>query len=73
MGNVYNQTASDREPIAMLVEPSNRIVTAGWAINATTTNYDYILAGYNANGSVHSTIPTILLPPLPPPGISYAV
>lgn len=51
-GNVYNQTASDREPIAMLVEPSNRIVTAGWAINATTTNYDYILAGYNANGSV---------------------
>lgn len=51
-GNVYSQTASDREPRHLLVEPNNRVVTAGWAINGTTINYDYILVGYEANGSL---------------------
>lgn len=49
---VYSQTASDREPLAIIVEPSNRVVTAGWAINGTTTNYDYVLAGYSPTGTV---------------------
>ncbi len=49
---VYSQTASDREPLAILVEPSNRVVTAGWAINGSTTNYDYVLAGYSLTGTV---------------------
>lgn len=50
--NVYSQTASDREPIALLVEPNNRVVTAGWAINGFTTNYDYVLTGYDASGAL---------------------
>jgi len=49
---VYSLVPSDREPVAILVEPSNRVVTAGWAINGTTTNYDYVLAGYSPTGSV---------------------
>jgi len=50
--NVYSQTASDREPVDLLVEPNNRIVTAGWAINGFSINYDYVLTGYNASGGV---------------------
>jgi uncharacterized delta-60 repeat protein len=46
----YSQTASDREPLSLLIEPNNNVVTAGWAINATSTNYDYVLAGYNSAG-----------------------
>ncbi|HNS12881.1 MAG TPA: T9SS type A sorting domain-containing protein [Bacteroidia bacterium] len=48
---VYSQTASDREPIDLLVEPNNRVVTAGWAINGFSTNYDYVLAGYDETGA----------------------
>ena len=47
---VYSQTASDREPLELLVEPNNRVVTAGWAINTATTNFDYVLVGYNSSG-----------------------
>lgn len=47
---VYSQTASDREPLKLLVEPNNRVVTAGWAINVGSTNYDFVLVGYNVNG-----------------------
>ncbi|MFN0189449.1 MAG: T9SS type A sorting domain-containing protein, partial [Bacteroidia bacterium] len=47
---VYNQTASDREPVKLLVEPNNRIVTAGWEINTGSSNFDFVLVGYNASG-----------------------
>ncbi|MBK9399688.1 MAG: SBBP repeat-containing protein [Bacteroidetes bacterium] len=47
---VYNQTASDREPLELLVEPNNRVVTAGWWIDATSTNLNYVLVGYNSSG-----------------------
>lgn len=47
---VYNQTASDREPLKLLVEPNNRIVTAGWEINTGSSNFDFVLVGYNASG-----------------------
>lgn len=52
---VYSQTASNREPIDILVESSNRIVTAGWAINTYSTNYDYVLVGYNSSGVAQFT------------------
>ncbi len=48
---VYSQTASDREPVELLVEPDNRVVTAGWEINGFSINYDYVLAGYDASGN----------------------
>ncbi len=47
---VYSQTASDREPVDMLVEPNNRVVTAGWWIDQFSTNYNYVLVGYNSAG-----------------------
>ena len=47
---VYSQTASDRAPLKLLVEPNNRIVTAGWAINSASSNYDFVLVGYNSTG-----------------------
>jgi hypothetical protein len=47
---VYSQQASDREPVDMLVEANNRVVTAGWLIDATSTNFNYVLVGYNSNG-----------------------
>ncbi|MBP6334416.1 MAG: T9SS type A sorting domain-containing protein [Bacteroidia bacterium] len=50
--NVYSPTASNREPIDILIEPSNRVVTAGWATNGFTTNYDYVLTGFDASGAV---------------------
>ncbi len=46
----YSNTASDREPVDMLVEPNNRVVTAGWRIDATSSNFNYVLVGYNASG-----------------------
>jgi hypothetical protein len=49
---IYSQTASDREPVDILIEPNNRVVTAGWAINGNNTNYDYVLAGYSPTGAV---------------------
>jgi hypothetical protein len=49
---VYSQTASDREPVDLIVDSTNRVITAGWAINSVSTNYDYVLAGYNPTGSV---------------------
>ncbi|MBL7924084.1 MAG: hypothetical protein JNL88_07790 [Bacteroidia bacterium] len=47
---VYSQTASDREPVDLLVEPNNRVVTAGWWIDAFSTNLNYVLVGYNSSG-----------------------
>lgn len=47
---VYSQQASDREPVDMLVEANNRVVTAGWLIDATSTNFNYVLVGYNSSG-----------------------
>lgn len=50
--NVYSQTASDREPVDIIIDQSNRIITAGWAINTYSTNYDYVLLGYTSAGMV---------------------
>jgi hypothetical protein len=50
--NVYSQTPSDREPLAIVIDSNNTVVTAGYAINGTTTNYDYVLAGYSSTGAV---------------------
>jgi hypothetical protein len=46
----YSPTASDREPLCLLIEPNNNVITAGWAINSTSTNYDYVLVGYSSTG-----------------------
>ena len=46
----YANTASDREPVDMLVESTGRVVTAGWRIDATSSNYNYVLVGYNSAG-----------------------
>lgn len=48
--NSYDQTASDREPLELIVEPTGRVVTAGWRIDGATTNYDYVLVGYSTSG-----------------------
>ena len=34
----------------MLVEANNRVVTAGWLIDATSLNFNYVLVGYNSSG-----------------------
>jgi len=52
---VYNQTASDREPVELVIAPNNTVVTAGWWLDGTTTNANYVLAGYNPNGTVQFT------------------
>jgi len=52
---IYSPTASDREPVDLIVTPNNDVVTAGWAINGFTTNYDYVLAGYDATGATAFT------------------
>ncbi|MFM9008054.1 MAG: SBBP repeat-containing protein [Bacteroidota bacterium] len=52
---VYSQTASDREPVELVVAPNNTVVTAGWWLDGTTTNANYVLAGYNPNGTVQFT------------------
>lgn len=46
----YSQQASDREPVELLVESTGRVVTAGWRIQTGSTNYDYVLVGYNSAG-----------------------
>ncbi len=48
--NSYDQTASDREPLELIVESTGRVVTAGWRIDGATTNYDYVLVGYTSAG-----------------------
>lgn len=48
---VYAQTASDREPLKLLTDSASNIVTAGWAINGTTVNYDYVLQAYDPFGA----------------------
>lgn len=48
--NNYATTASDREPVEILVEPNNRVVTAGWRIDSFSNNFNYVLVGYNATG-----------------------
>lgn len=48
--NNYANTASDREPVEILVEPNNRVVTAGWRIDSFSNNFNYVLVGYNAAG-----------------------
>lgn len=47
---VYSQTASNREPLRLIVEPNNQIVTAGFATNGSSTNFDFVLVGYNSLG-----------------------
>jgi len=49
--SIYSQTASDREPVDMLVDANNLVVTAGWALSGTTTNHDYVLAAYGSTGA----------------------
>ena len=49
--NTYSQTASDREPLELIVEPTGSVVTAGWRIEGATTNYDYVLVGYTSAGA----------------------
>lgn len=48
---VYSQTASDREPVELVVAPNNTVVTAGWWLNGTTTNAEYVLVGYSPTGT----------------------
>jgi hypothetical protein len=48
--NTYSQTASDREPVDMLIDGNNRVVAAGWRIDATSINYNYVLIGYSPAG-----------------------
>lgn len=48
--NTYSQTASDREPVDLLIDANNRVVAAGWRIDATSTNYNYVLIGYSPSG-----------------------
>lgn len=48
--NTYNPQASDREPVALLIDGSNRVVTAGWRIDQFSTNYNYVLLGYSSTG-----------------------
>ncbi|MBL0358387.1 MAG: hypothetical protein IPP72_16655 [Chitinophagaceae bacterium] len=47
---VFSLTASDREPIAMMTDANNNIITAGYKIVSTTSNFDYVLVAYNSNG-----------------------
>ena len=53
--SVYALAPSDREPVELLVAPNNTVVTAGWWLDGTTTNANYVLAGYNPNGTVQFT------------------
>jgi hypothetical protein len=48
---IYNQTASDREPKQLLVDPSGRVVTAGYEIVTGSTNLNYVINGYTSTGN----------------------
>ena len=48
---VYSQTASDREPVELVIAPNNTVATAGWWLNGTTTNAEYVLVGYTPTGT----------------------
>ncbi|HOS47407.1 MAG TPA: T9SS type A sorting domain-containing protein [Bacteroidia bacterium] len=48
---VYNQAASDREPKQLLVDPSGRVVTAGYEIVTGSTNFNYVINGYSSTGT----------------------
>lgn len=50
--NSYDLTASDREPVDLITESNGRVITAGWRIDAASTNFDYILVGYNSTGAL---------------------
>ncbi len=53
--SMYSPTASDREPVELLIAPDNSVVTAGWWLDGTTTNANYVLVGYNSDGSTQFT------------------
>jgi hypothetical protein len=48
---IYNQAASDREPKQLLVDPSGRVVTAGYEIVTGSTNFNYVINGYTSTGT----------------------
>lgn len=48
---IYNPTASDREPLQLIVDPSGRVVTAGYEIVTGSTNFNYVLNGYSSTGT----------------------
>ena len=48
---VYNQAASDREPKQLLVDPSGRVVTAGYEIVTGSTNFNYVINEYSSTGT----------------------
>lgn len=49
--NVYSQTALDRDPEDMLVDPQGRVVTGGWMGMGSTVSYDYVMVAYNSSGT----------------------
>ncbi len=46
----YSPVTSTREPVDMLVEPSGRVVAAGWEINGSTVDVNCSLVGYTTTG-----------------------
>ncbi len=49
--NIYTGTTSSREPIDLIVEPTGRVVAAGYKTNGGAPNYDFILVGYSSTGA----------------------
>ena len=48
---VFSQVSNNRVPLKLIVEPNNRIVTAGYATNGSALNIDFVLVGYNSFGN----------------------
>jgi hypothetical protein len=48
---VYGPVASDRTPVDLIAGPTGRIITAGWEVVTGSTNLNYVLLGYDANGN----------------------
>jgi hypothetical protein len=48
---VFSLQASDREPTAMMTDANNNIITAGYMLAGTTSNFNYVLVAYNSNGT----------------------
>lgn len=54
--STYSGVTSTREPLKLLVEPSGRVITAGYQVSGNTIpNYDYVIAGYNSTGTQQFT------------------
>ncbi len=47
---IYSFQPSDREPVAMMTDANNNIITAGYMLVNTTSNLNYVLVAYNSNG-----------------------